>query len=168
MKQYLEIGKIVAIFGIKGEVKVQPWCDSPEFLAEFDTLYDKDGAPVEIVSARAAKNVTVMKLAGVDTVAAAQALIGRVLYINRDDVELDEGCYFIQDLIGLRAENAQTGEVYGVLSDVSQTGAADIYHIKTADGRELLFPAAGEFVEETDLEGGVIRILPPEGLFDAL
>ena len=52
MEQYLEIGKIVSVFGLKGEVKVQPWCDSPQFLCEFDTLYYKSGTPVIIERAK--------------------------------------------------------------------------------------------------------------------
>ena len=101
VKKYLEAGKIVSVFGIKGEIKVQPWCDGPEFLCGFDTLYYKSGTPVEIERSRVAKNIVVMKVKGVDTVEEAQKLRNRVLYIDRDDVELDEGCYFVQDLIGL-------------------------------------------------------------------
>lgn len=68
VKKYLEAGKIVSVFGIKGEIKVQPWCDGPEFLCGFDTLYYKSGTPVEIERSRVAKNIVVMKVKGVDTV----------------------------------------------------------------------------------------------------
>ena len=91
MKQYLEIGKIVSVFGLKGEIKVQPWCDSPELLCEFDTLYWKSGTPVKVERARVQKNIVVMKLEECDTVEAAQKLRGRVLYMDRNDVELEEG-----------------------------------------------------------------------------
>ncbi len=166
MKNYLEIGKIVSIFGIKGEVKVQPWCDTPDFLCEFDRLFRKSGDIVEIEHSRVQKNIVIMKIKGVDTVEDAQKMRNHVLYISRDDVELDEGCYFIQDLIGLTVENAETGEVYGEISDVSQTGANDVYHIKTADSKELLVPAIPEVVVETDLENGKMLIKPLDGLFD--
>ena len=90
-KQFLEIGKIVSTHGIKGEVRVQAWCDSSEFLTEFDTLYfDKGRTAVEVEEARVHKNVVVMKLAGVNDMNAAQALRNKILYMNRDDVELAE------------------------------------------------------------------------------
>ena len=98
----LEIGKITSVFGIKGEVKVQPWCDSPELLCEFETLYWKSGTPVNIERARVQKNMAILKIEGVDDANEAQKLRNHVLYMDRADVELEEGSYFIADLIGLR------------------------------------------------------------------
>ena len=154
------------MFGIKGEIKVQPWCDEPEFLCGFDTLYYKSGTPVEIERSRVAKNIVVMKVKGVDTVEEAQKLRNRVLYIDRDDVELDEGCYFVQDLIGLEVVDADSGESYGTITDVSQTGANDVYHITDEKGNVRLIPAIPEVVAETDIKSGVMKITPLEGLFD--
>lgn len=167
-KQFLEIGKIVSTHGIKGEVRVQPWCDDGEFLTEFEMLYLQGGKrPVEVESAYVHKNIVVMKLAGVDTMNDAQAMRNQILYMNRDDVELEEGTYFIQDLIGLTVIDAdQPDKVYGVLSDVTQTGANDVYHIKDSQGKITLIPAVPLVVKETDLEGGVMRISPIPGLFD--
>lgn len=166
MKRYLEIGKIVSVFGLKGEVKVQPWCDSPDFLCEFDTLYYKSGTPVNVERARVQKNIVVMKLEGTDTVEAAQALRGRVLYMDREDVELEEGAYFVQDLIGLEVRDAETAQVYGTITEVSETGANDVYHIKSPEGRMLYVPAIPDVVKETDIEGGAMLITPLDGLFD--
>ena len=135
VKKYLEAGKIVSVFGIKGEIKVQPWCDGPEFLCGFDTLYYKSGTPVEIERSRVAKNIVVMKVKGVDTVEEAQKLRNRVLYIDRDDVELDEGCYFVQDLIGLEVVDADSGESYGKITDVRQ---AQTMFITSLTKRETL------------------------------
>ena len=144
MKQYLEIGKIVNVHGLRGDMKVVPWCDDPEFLCEFDTLY-----------------------LGVDTVEEAEKLRNQVLYMDRDEVELEEGVYFIQDLIGLEVLDVDTGKSYGKLTDVMQTGANDVYEVKDADGKTVLIPAIPDVVQETDLDGGVMRIRPLEGLFDA-
>ena len=103
MKQYLEIGKIVNVHGLRGDVKVVPWCDEPEFLCEFDTLYlGKTQKPVNVTAARLQKGNVLLHLEGVDTVEAAEQLRNQVLYMDRDEVELEEGVYFIQDLIGLR------------------------------------------------------------------
>lgn len=166
MKKFLEIGKIVSVFGIKGEVKVQPWCDSPDFLCEFDRLFRKSGDIVEIEHSRVQKNIVVMKIKGVDTVEDAQKMRNHVLYMDRDDVELEEGCYFIQDLIGLRVTDWETNEEYGKITDVSQTGANDVYHIESAEGKVYLVPAIPEVVLSTDLEAGQMVIKPLEGLFE--
>ena len=165
-KKLLEVGKIVSVFGIKGEVKVQPWCDTPQFICDFDTLYYKSGTPVVVERSRVQKNMVVMKIKGTDTVEDAQKLRNRVLYINRDDVELDEGCYFVQDLIGLTVIESKDGKVYGKISDVSETGANDVYHIKDEDGREYLIPAIPDVIDSVDIEGGVMKITALDGLFD--
>lgn len=166
MKQYLEIGKIVSVFGIKGEVKVQPWCDSPDFLCEFDVLYYKSGTPVNILKSRVAKNIVVMKIEGVDTVEDAQKLRNRVLYMDRNDVELEEGSYFVQDLLSLKVIDAETGEEYGEISDVTETGANDVYHVKSSDGKMYYIPAIPDVVKEVDIECGTMKIIPLQGLFD--
>ncbi len=168
MSKLLEAGKIVSVFGIKGEVKVQPWCDTPDFLCEFDTLYYKSGTPVVIERSRVAKNIVVMKIEGIDTVEQAQKVRNRVLYIDRDDVELEEGCYFVQDLIGLKVTDSRSGRVYGELTEVSETGANDVYHIKAEDGKMYYIPAIPSVIDETDIEGGVMRITPLEGLFEGM
>ena len=166
MKQYLEIGKIVSVFGIKGEVKVQPWCDSPDFITEFDTLYWKSGDEVVIERSRVQKNIAVMKIKGCDTVEDAQKLRNRILYMDRNDVELEEGSYFVQDLIGLEVQNIDSGEVYGKLSEVSETGANDVYHIESENGKTYYVPAIPQVVIETDLENGIMKIHPLDGLFE--
>ncbi|MCI7759267.1 MAG: ribosome maturation factor RimM [[Eubacterium] saphenum] len=168
MKQYLETAKIVATHGVRGEVRCQYFCDSAEFLCEFDELYlDKKGEkPVEISRAYPHKNVVIMKIDGIDTVEDAQKLIGKTLYMNRDDVELDEDVYFIQDIIGLVVKDIDSGEVYGKISEVYQNGATDVYSIKKENGTELMFPCIDEVVKKIDIEAGEMLIKPLEGLFD--
>ena len=168
MKQYLETAKIVATHGIRGEVRCQYFCDSAEFLCEFDELYlDKKGEkPVEISRAYPHKNVVIMKIDGIDTVEDAQKLIGKTLYMDRDDVELPEDVYFIQDIIGLVVKDIDSGEVYGKISDVYQNGATDVYSIKKENGTELMFPYIDEVVKKIDIEAGEMLIKPLEGLFD--
>lgn len=166
MKKLIETGKIVSVFGIKGEVKVQPWCDNPNFLCEFDTLYYKSGTPVEIERSRVAKNIVVMKIKGIDTVDEAQKIRNRVLYLDRNDVELPEGSYFVQDLIGLTVKDTKTGEVYGVIKEVNETGANDVYGVEFADGVIRYVPAIPQVVDATDIENGVMNITPLDGLFE--
>lgn len=167
IKKYLEIGKIVGTHAVKGEVRVQPWADSGEFLLQFHTLYLSDGAQkLLITSSRIHKNIVIMKLKGIDSVEQADAMRGKVLYMDRADAHLPEGRYFIQDLIGLRVIDADSGEEYGVIADVSQTLASDIYHIRTPHGREYLIPAIDSVLASTDVEGGYVAIHAIKGMFD--
>ena len=166
MEQLLETGKIVSVHALKGEVKVESWCDSPDFLAEFDELF-LDGEWVSVERARVQKNMVILKLQGVDTPEAAGRLVGKILYIDRDQVELEEGTYFVADLIGLKVVDADDPEkVYGTLTQVSSTGANDVYHILFPNGKTYYIPAIPQVVEKTDIENGVMLIRPLEGLFE--
>jgi len=166
-KQYLECGKIVSTHGLRGEVRVQPWCDGPGFLLDFDTLYFDSGATrLEVEDARAHKNVLILKLAGVGDIDAAAALRGKILYIDREDAPMDEGEHFVQDLLGLRVLDADTGLEYGKITDVLQTGANDVYELTGDDGKKKLVPAIPDVVINTDITSGVMTIRPLEGLFE--
>ncbi|MFR6496140.1 MAG: ribosome maturation factor RimM [Ruminococcus sp.] len=163
----LEIGKIVNVHGLRGDVKVVPWCDDPEFPANLKPYLGREHKPVQVADARLQKGNVLLRLEGVDTVEEAEKLRNQVLYMDRDEVELEEGVYFIQDLIGLEVLDVDTGKSYGKLTDVMQTGANDVYEVRDADGKTVLIPAIPDVVQETDLDGGVMRIRPLEGLFDA-
>ena len=166
-KQYLEIGRIVNRHGLNGTVKIMPWCDSADFLCEFDTLYrGKQHIAMQIEHAAVQKNRVLMKFAGVDTAEAADALRNAVLYMDRNDVELDGDTHFIQDLLGMAVRDADTGAEYGKLTDVLQTGANDVYEVTAPDGRRLLVPVIPQVVLQIDDEADVITIRPLEGLFD--
>lgn len=77
-----------------------------------------------------------------------------------------EGVNFIQDLIGLEVRDADTGKVYGKVTDIYQHGAADVYELKTPDGKELMFPAIPEVLLEKNIDDGYLVIRPLDGLFD--
>lgn len=165
-KRFLECGKIVATHGLRGEVKVLPWCDGPEALVPIKTFYlDGGNTPKRAERCRIQKNMVLLKLEGVDTPEAAQALRGRVLWLDREEDTLAEGQYYIQDLIGLSVEDADTGERYGTLRDVTETGANDVYHIAFPDGRVQLVPAIPQVIAKIDIDGGKMLIRPLEGLF---
>lgn len=167
MKKYLEIGKIVGTHGIKGEVRVQPWADSGEFLLGFRKFYDKNGAVChQVTSARVHKNIVIAKITGIDSIEQADTLRGTVLYIDREDANLPEGRYFIQDLIGLRVVDADSGEEYGVVTDVFNTVANDVYSLRSPDGKEHFIPAIDSVLAGTDLDAGVIKIHAMKGMFD--
>lgn len=110
--------------------------------------------------------MALIKFVGVDTPEAANALRNAVLYMNRDDVELDDDTYFIQDLQGMRVVDADDGREYGILHDVLQTGANDVYEVQPPEGNMLLVPVIPEVVLNVDFDAGTITIRPLKGLFD--
>ncbi|MGN0449145.1 MAG: ribosome maturation factor RimM [Ruminococcus sp.] len=166
-KQFLDSGKIVGTHGIKGEVRIEPWCDSPEFLCAFKKLYlDEKGQTFIEVKSRPHKNITLAKIKGVDTIEAAEKFRGKVVYINREDITLDEGVNFVQDLIGLEVRDAENGTVYGKITDVLRTGANDVYEITDSNNKKYLAPVIDEVVEEINVDGGYVLIHPMKGIFD--
>ena len=96
IKEYLDIGQIVGTHGVRGEMRVNPRCDGPEFIKQFKTLYfDKKGEkPVKVISSRVHGNLALVKLEGVYTVEGATALRNRVLYMKRSDAKIPAGSYF--------------------------------------------------------------------------
>lgn len=168
LQQFLEAGKIVGTHGIKGELRIEPWCDSAEFLAKFQTLYwDKTGAsPVSVVFSRPHKRLLLVRLAGVETVTQGDALRGRMLYLNRADVKLPEGVWFVQDMLGLTVTDYDTGRVYGKLTDVMKTGANDVYQITSEEGKNYLVPSIPDVILERDPAGGSMKIRPLKGIFE--
>ncbi|MDE6034389.1 MAG: ribosome maturation factor RimM [Ruminococcus sp.] len=163
-KEYLEAGKIVNTHGIRGEVKIMPYTDVPEILCEFDRLF-LNKQEIFIERARVAKGMVIAKLEGVDTPEQAEKLRNKVLYMHRDDLELEEDTYFIQDLIGIEVKDVETGEIYGKITDVLQTGANDVYVISGTD-REYLIPAIADVVISTDIDNNIMTIKVLDGLFD--
>ncbi len=165
-KEYLEAGKIVTTHGVKGEVKIMPYTDTPELLCEFERLFiEKNMDEIYIEKSRTAKNMVIAKIEGVDTVEQAEKLRNKVLFMHRDDLELDEDTYFIQDLIGMEVKDADTNFEYGKITDVLQNGANDVYVVKGAE-REYLVPAIPDVVISTNFDGNIMLIRPLEGLFD--
>lgn len=165
-RKFLQAGKVVGTHGIRGEIRVQPWCDSAVFLAKFKVFYiDKDGNEALQVKSRAHGNICLVKIDGVDTVEAAERLRGKVLYIDRDDCVLPDGSYFIDDIIGCTVFDFETKKEYGKIVDVSQTGANDVWHVKNGDS-EFLIPKVEEFIKQVDIENALVYITPIKGMFD--
>ena len=164
LEQYLEVGKVTNTHGVMGEVRVQPWADSPEFLCRFKTLYvDKSHWPIKVERARVHKNMVIMKFEGVIDVPSALAMRNAVLYIDRKDADLPEGSFFLADLMGLEVRDAQSGQVLGKIDDVLTLPANNVYVVRGGE-REILVPAVPLFIAETNIEGGYIRVNMMEGL----
>ena len=168
MQKYLEVGKIVSTHGIAGEMKVYPWADSASALTKLKSVFwDKDGSSfVKVTSARTHKNMLLLKLEGVDSIESARRYIERTVYADRDEIIMENGSYFVVDLIGLEAVDSRDGSHIGILSDVTNTGVQDIYHIKLDSGEIRMVPAVPFFVKNVDLQKGVVEIEPIEGLLE--
>lgn len=163
-KRYLESGKIVNTHGIKGELKVYPWCDSPEFLLDFDTIYIDD-VPHAVSSMRVHKGMVIMGLDGISDINDARRYINKIIFIDRNDARLDEGAFFIQDIIGFPVFN-EDGTQLGILREVLTKPAGNIYVVSERDdGKdEHLIPAVPEFVKKVDLDRGQIVVSLIEGM----
>lgn len=164
-KQFIETGKIVGTHGIGGEMRVQPWADSPKALCRLKRLFiDEQGSEIKIKSSRVHGNVVLIKAEGVDSIEAAEKMRNKVIYAAREDVVPSDG-HLIADIIGCKVYDADTDALYGEISAVSQTGANDVWHI-SKDGREYLMPAIDEIIESVDIENDIVKIHPMKGLFD--
>ena len=165
--EFPECGKIINTHGCRGGVKIEPWCDSPEVFAALPRVFMKrNGELVPVRVRRAAvlgNRFVCAELFGVDTMEAADALRGTVLYASRADLGIEEGTLLIAELIGLPVTDAASGKLLGKLKDVIHPGASDIYVIKTEKG-EVMVPAVAEFVREVDIEKGIV-LSPIEGMF---
>ena len=163
-EQYLEVGKVTSTHGVMGEVRVQPWADSPEFLCQFKTLYvDEAHWPIKVERARVHKNMVILKLEGIIDVPSALSLRNAVLYIDRADAKLPKGSFFLADLMGLEVRDAQSGKVLGKIADIMNLPANNVYVVRGGE-REILVPAVPQFIAETNVEGGYLRVNMMEGL----
>ena len=166
-KNYLECGKIINTHGVKGALKLESWCNTPEDLAELKRIFiSLPGGMKEYKVNRASvfKQFVIVELDGVNDFDSALALKNKISFAKRDDFDLDEGDYFIADMIGLSVIDVNNGTVYGKLRDIINRGASDIYVIDTENGEKMM-PAVDEFVKKVDIETGIF-VAPIEGMFD--
>ena len=159
-KQYIEAGRIVNTHGVAGEVKIEVWLDSPQFLKSFKRCFI-DRREVRLLSARVHKGFLIVKLEGVEDVNAAMALKGRTVFIDRADARLPKGAFFLQDIIGASVVD-ESGSEIGKLVDVMEAPASNVYVVKGE--REHLIPAVPEFILSTDADNGIITVHLIEGM----
>ena len=160
--EMIKIGRIVNAHGIRGEVRVQPRDADPFFLTQFKTFY-LDGKAVKPTACHVHKSLVLMKLPGVDDMNTALTLKDKVLYIRREDAKLPEGSFFLADIEGLEVRDAQSGAVLGKVHEVLTLPANNVYVIKGGE-REIMVPAVPQFIAETNIEEGFVRVNMMEGL----
>ncbi|KXZ40060.1 16S rRNA processing protein RimM [Alkalithermobacter thermoalcaliphilus JW-YL-7 = DSM 7308] len=166
MQKYFKVGQIVNTQGLKGEMRVYPLTDYKERFEEIQWVYIGDDLQTKyfIEKVRYKNNLAIIKLKGIDNINEVEKLRNKYLVIPRENArELEEDAYFIADLIGLNAYTVD-GKYLGVLEDVMQPGANDVYVIKSEDGKEYLIPAVKQFVPEININERKIIIDPIEGM----
>ena len=161
MQKKLEIGQIVNTHGIKGEIKVTPFTND---ITRFDDLKEvyvkskKESKLYKVEGVRYHKNMVLIKLEGINTPEQADLLRNAYLEVDREHaVPLEEGTYYIVDLIGLEVYTEE-GKLLGKVDDIYNTGANDIYVIKDELGKQVLLPGIKDVIKNVDLEGGKITV----------
>ena len=172
VSRFIECGKIINTHGCRGDVKAEPWTDTPRDLIDLGRVFIGDGEDKkEIKILRGAVmqgRFLMLSLEGVDTMDAADALRNTVLYAAREDFHLAEGQYFLSDALGLPVydtREGREGNLLGTVTDISPNAASDIYTVKTPDGAEVLVPAIPVFVTEV-IPGECVRMAPIDGMFE--
>lgn len=169
MENYLQVGVITTTHGIRGEVKVFPTTDDAGRFKKLKHVFldtGKEYMPLEVSGVKFFKNLVILKFKGIDNINEIEKYKGKSLFVDRENaVPLEENEYFIADLIGLKALSEE-GEELGVLEDVLQTGANDIYVIRKKGMQDILVPAIKDCIRGVDLEQGLIRIHLLDGLRD--
>ena len=167
MEKILQVGVITSTHGIRGEVKVFPTTDDPaRFKKCKSVLLDtgKERKEMKIESVKFFKQFVIIKFQGFDNINDIEMYKGKSLYVTRENaVKLKKDEYFIADLIDCKVVDEEEQEI-GVLTDVMQTGANDVYVVQMSDGKELLLPAIKECVLGIDIEGRVIKVHVMDGL----
>ena len=162
-QQYLPAGKIVNTHGFRGTVKLESWCDAPQILASLNTVWfckNKEYTPRRVLHASIFKQFVLMDLEGIESEEAANALRNVEVFAAREDLPVEEGSFFIADLIGLPMLHADSGARLGTLSDINTSGVRDLYIVKNDKG-EFMVPAVPEFIVKIDPDDAVyVRPIP--------
>ena len=159
------IGKITSAVGLKGEVKVYNYSDSIEIYEETPQIYVGDEL-MDVISVRQQKNMVVLRLSGFTDRDAAERARGREIFVTEADLpELPEGQFYVRDLIGMQVVTEE-GEDLGVVTDVIQNTAQDLFEVELPEGRKVLIPKVDAFVRSIDGETRTVTVRLQEGLLD--
>lgn len=169
MENMLRVGVFANTHGVRGEIKVFPTTDDMTRFKKLKTLYLDKGTELvklEVSSVRFFKNMVIMKFKGIDNINDIEKYKGKDLLIEREQaVPLQENEYFICDIIASKVVTEE-GEEIGTLKEVLQTGANDVYVVKTEEGKEVLFPVIEECVLDVNTEEKVVTVRLMPGIMD--
>ena len=165
---FLEVGKIINTHGLRGEVKIVTWTDSPEVFEELTFVIAKMRGVetrLDLKNIKYQKNNIIASFSQLTSIEEAEKLKNAVLLVPREELgELPEGVYYIADLIGCEVFD-KNGKI-GDLADVFGTGSNDVYDIKREGKKNLLVPIIDGVLENVDIENKKIIIEIPKGLED--
>lgn len=159
-QQFIEAGKITNTHGINGQIKIEVYLDSPEYLKSFNKIYVNNTAYC-ITSSFVQKNFLVAKLEDINDINEAMILKGKIAFINRDDANLNPNDYFLCDVIGCSVID-QSGTNIGTIVDILDNPAAPIFVVK--GDSEHLIPSNKEYIMSTDFDNNIVNVNIPEGL----
>lgn len=169
MEDLLRVGVITTTHGVRGEVKVFPTTEDPKRFKKLKTVILDDGRQqmeLEIASVKFFKNLVILKFKEFDNINDVERFKKATLWVTRENaIPLEEGEYYIADLIDL-AVVSDEGEELGVLSDVLETGANDVYVVNKKGVQDLLLPNIPECILDVNLEEGVMTVHVMKGLRD--
>lgn len=169
MEQYLRVGVISSTHGLKGEVKVFPTTEEPERFRRLKKVFldtGKEYMPLKVKGVKFFKNQVILKFEEFQDINEVEPYRGKDLLVERDQaIPLEENENFIVDLIDMDVFS-DTGERLGILRDVLQTGANDVYVVETDEGKEILLPAIPSCILEADVDQARMRVHIPEGLLE--
>ena len=167
MQEFLEIGQIVNTFGIKGQVKVNPFTDDINRFDKLKKVYIKNklkNQELEIEEVKYHKNMVLLKFKGIDKIEDAENLRNSYILIDRkDQLPLDKDTYYIVDLLGLEVYTDEN-KLLGKLDDIFNTGSNDIYVVKDELGKQILLPAIKDVIKKIDIENKKIIVHILNGL----
>ena len=168
MQEYLRVGTIISTHALKGEVKVYPTTEDVHRFDDLREVFADMGSvmhPLTAEKARYFKNLVILKFKDIDRIEDVERFVKKDLYVSRENaIELEEGEYFVGDLIGLTVKD-ETGKVIGILSDVMETGANNVYIVTPSENpkAEILIPAIDDCILSIDMDEGVMTVhLLPE------
>ena len=166
MESLLEVGQIVNTYGIKGFVKVKPLVDSNNQFKDFKILYIQEKNNLRelcIEEVKFSKDLVLLKFKGIDTIEQAEELRNYYIQAKREDIKLEKGAHFIVDLMGLEV-CTEEGELLGILKEVLQPGANDVYVVEDESEKQILLPVIPDVIKKIDIEGKKIIVKLLKGL----
>lgn len=161
----IKIGEVVNVVGLRGELKIYPYSENKERFETLKAVYFND-KQVQIENVRYKDNLVILKIQGVDDRTSAEACKGIEVFMNEEDLEtLPNGTYYVRDILGFQVEDQSRG-IIGILKDVRDNGAQNLFIIETIKGGELLVPAVEQFFTGVDLTRKVVLVDLIEGMYE--
>ncbi len=154
-REYLDCAEIVGTHGVQGGMRLQCRADSPHTLTKMKRMFlaiPGGWRELKVTRASVQKSMVLIWFQGIDTLEAAIPYKGKVLFAHRDDFHLPAGQHFIADMLGLPVLDAESGEIFGMLTDINTAGVQELYTVQKPDGGTFLIPAVPAFIKKVSVD----------------